>query len=345
MKQGEDGGQARRALELARERGLVSRSDLNEESLPGECLSRLAREGLLTRLAPGIYMDAEADLGEHLELAVITKRAPRAVFFGLTALVFHELTTQVARRVEFAIERGTWAPALDWPTARVVRLSGASYSTGIERHGVAGGRERARLLGRQDRRRSLQVPLALRTRRRPRGAQGGVVGGAIHDGGARSLRPRRAASWASCGPIWRCSLDEESGRLRSSALAQSFEEHERELQSLAAALRDRAPPLPDLAERARGRVHPQGRESLLRVDGAVPQADEGRRHAPPRPPDPRRPRRDRSRLRGRGLRRRPALRSSIDRRSPHPQGPAPTGRARHDEGLPRSARGSPCSST
>lgn len=125
-------------LKLARQKGVVSRSDLSEEGLPEEYLAKLAEAGHLSRLAPGVYMDAEAEVGEHLELVVVAKRIPRAIFFGMTALVFHDLTSQVSHAVELAIERDTRTPKLDWPTIDVFHLSGASFSTGIEEHTIEG---------------------------------------------------------------------------------------------------------------------------------------------------------------------------------------------------------------
>lgn len=129
-----EGNQNERVLALAKRKGMLTSADLHREDLPREYLSRLAKSGQLTQLAPGVYMDPEADLGEHLELAVVAARVPRAVFFGLTALVFHELTSQVAHSVEFAIERDTWTPKLDWPVVDIVHLSGAAFTQGVEEH-------------------------------------------------------------------------------------------------------------------------------------------------------------------------------------------------------------------
>ena len=130
--------QTTQVLELARQKGIVSRADLNKEGLPEEYLAKLAAAGHLSPLAPGVYMDAEAEVGEHLELLVVAKRIPRAIFFGVTALVFHDLTSQVFHAVEFAIERDTRTPRLSWPTIDVFHLSGASFSTGIEEHTLQG---------------------------------------------------------------------------------------------------------------------------------------------------------------------------------------------------------------
>lgn len=126
--------QLEQVLELVQQRGLMTRQMVCEEGLPGEYLAKLARSGHLSQLAPGVYMDVDADPGEHLELAVVAMRVPKGIFFGLTALVFHALTTQLAHTVEVAIERRAWTPRLAWPTLEVVHLSGASLTEGIQTH-------------------------------------------------------------------------------------------------------------------------------------------------------------------------------------------------------------------
>ena len=130
--------QVERVLDLARQKGVISATDLKEAALPQEYLPKLAQAGHLTQLAPGVYMDVDADIGEQVELVVVAKRVPRAIFFGLTALAFHGLTTQVAHEVAFALERDTWTPRLAWPTIEVVHLSGPAFSTGIETHLLQG---------------------------------------------------------------------------------------------------------------------------------------------------------------------------------------------------------------
>ncbi len=128
--------QKQRVLALAKERGLLSRTDLREADLPEEYLSRLESEGELTALAPGVYMASEHDAGESLDLAVVAKRVPHAVVFGISALQFHDLTTQIAHSVQISIERGKWEPKLDWPPIEVFHISGDAFSAGVETHTV-----------------------------------------------------------------------------------------------------------------------------------------------------------------------------------------------------------------
>jgi predicted transcriptional regulator of viral defense system len=73
-------------------------------------------------------------LFEHDSLAVIATRVPQAVFCLLTALQFHELTTQLPRQIWIAMPRGSHLPRIDYPPVKMVQYSSAAYAQGIEDH-------------------------------------------------------------------------------------------------------------------------------------------------------------------------------------------------------------------
>ena len=56
----------------------------------------------------------------------------------LSALAFHEITTQNPASVWIALPKGARRPALDSHSLRIVRLSGLSLTKGIENHQVDG---------------------------------------------------------------------------------------------------------------------------------------------------------------------------------------------------------------
>ncbi|MDX9945453.1 MAG: hypothetical protein RBS35_11770, partial [Azonexus sp.] len=56
----------------------------------------------------------------------------QAVFCLLTALQFHELTTQLPRQIWIAMPRGSHTPRIDYPPIKMVQFAGDAYSTGIE---------------------------------------------------------------------------------------------------------------------------------------------------------------------------------------------------------------------
>ena len=106
------------------EHGMVRPRDIEAIGLPREYLIRLHRQGKLNRPARGIYTFPDADVTEHHSYAEITKRVPQATVCLLSALVFHEITTQNPASVWIALSKGARAPALFSPSLRIVRFQG-----------------------------------------------------------------------------------------------------------------------------------------------------------------------------------------------------------------------------
>jgi predicted transcriptional regulator of viral defense system len=93
---------------------------------------------MLQRLSRGLYTVAEADLTEHQMLAEVAKRYPNAVVCLLSALLFHNLTTQLPRRIWLAVENKSWAPRKGPVLFEIVWLTGKAFSVGVESHDVQG---------------------------------------------------------------------------------------------------------------------------------------------------------------------------------------------------------------
>ena len=129
---------ANAVLELVREAGILRPRDLEERGLSREHLRRLHRRGLLQRSGRGLYTLADAELTENHSVAAACKRVPRGVVCLLSALRFHDLTTQLPFEVWMAVHPKARRPKLDHPPLRIVRFSGKSLSEGVEEHLVEG---------------------------------------------------------------------------------------------------------------------------------------------------------------------------------------------------------------
>ena len=125
---------AQRILSLARQKGLLRASDLDAIEAPRVVLTRLIEGGLLERVSRGLYRLPSSAGSEHEGLATVAAKVPQAVFCLLTALQFHELTTQLPRQVWIAMPRGSHLPRLDYPPIKMVQMTGAVYTAGIEEH-------------------------------------------------------------------------------------------------------------------------------------------------------------------------------------------------------------------
>lgn len=125
-------------LDLAREQGLIRPLDLDAHGLPRVSLTRLVRQGRLTRVGRGLYALPDRPVSEHSALAEVTRKHPRAVVCLLSALRFHEVTTQAPFEVWLAVPNKARAPRLDYPPLRVVRFSERALAEGIEEHLIEG---------------------------------------------------------------------------------------------------------------------------------------------------------------------------------------------------------------
>ncbi|MGB4343826.1 MAG: type IV toxin-antitoxin system AbiEi family antitoxin domain-containing protein [Moraxellaceae bacterium] len=121
-----------RVLSLASQKGLLRASDLDDIDAPRVVLTRLTAAGLLERVGRGLYRLPDSQGSEHESLVTIATKVPQAVFCLLTALQFHELTTQLPRQVWIAMPRGSHVPRVDYPPIKMVQFTGEAYTAGIE---------------------------------------------------------------------------------------------------------------------------------------------------------------------------------------------------------------------
>ena len=112
--------------------------DLDAYGIPRTYLSRLVAAGKLQRIGRGLYVLPGIEVSEHHSLAEACKRVPKGVVCLLSALRYHELTTQAPFEVWLAIGEKAWRPRVDYPPLRVVRFSSAALESGIEEYQVEG---------------------------------------------------------------------------------------------------------------------------------------------------------------------------------------------------------------
>jgi len=127
-----------RIMRYIGQHGMVRPRDIEAIGLPREYLIRLHRQGKLSRSGRGIYALPDANVTERHSYAEVAKRVPETVICLLSALAFHQITTQSPASVWIALRQGARRPALTSPSLRIVRLSGLSLTEGIENHQVEG---------------------------------------------------------------------------------------------------------------------------------------------------------------------------------------------------------------
>lgn len=101
-------------------------------------LATLFDEGRIVRVRRGVYQVSEIRDASDTWVQVM-QRYPQGVLCLLSALAFHELTTQSPPVVWLALPKSAWRKADVYPPLRIVHFSGKAFTEGVETHHRQGG--------------------------------------------------------------------------------------------------------------------------------------------------------------------------------------------------------------
>jgi predicted transcriptional regulator of viral defense system len=128
-----------KALDAIREMGGTVRTiDAIQAGIHPRTLYQLRDSGELEVLSRGVYRLMDQDQLSNPDLVIIAKRAPQAVIFLISALAYHDITTQIPHTVSIALPKGAETPRIDHPPISVHRFSEAALKEGLETHQIDG---------------------------------------------------------------------------------------------------------------------------------------------------------------------------------------------------------------
>ena len=126
-----------KAIDLFKEHGGTLRtSEALRLGIYPRTFYALRDAGILEKLSRGLYRLAESPPLAVPDLAIVALKIPQAVICLVSALAFHELTTQVPHAVNIAVSRGAERPRLSYPPIRIFWFSGTAWSEGVEIHHI-----------------------------------------------------------------------------------------------------------------------------------------------------------------------------------------------------------------
>ncbi len=118
--------------------GILRTSQALRLGIHPETLYAMRDAGVIECVSRGVYRLADAPPLSNPDLAVVAARVPQGVVCLISALSFHELTTEIPRQVDIALRRGSTTPRLESPPVRAYRFSDAAFEYGVESHVVDG---------------------------------------------------------------------------------------------------------------------------------------------------------------------------------------------------------------
>ncbi len=95
-------------------------------------------EGVLEEVSRGLFQVPNFLDESNPDLTTVASKYPKCVVCLISALSFHNITTQIPHTVSVAIKQKSRIPKLDYPPLEVYLFSPKSYVRGIETHTIDG---------------------------------------------------------------------------------------------------------------------------------------------------------------------------------------------------------------
>ncbi|NLV96203.1 MAG: transcriptional regulator [Desulfovibrionales bacterium] len=118
--------------------GQLRMSEAIEHGISRYMLYSLRDKGIIEQISRGVYRLAELPPISNPDLVTVGLRFPNAVICLVSALAYHEITTQIPHVVFVAVPRSSRPPFLGYPPLSVHRFSDPAFGAGIEEHQIDG---------------------------------------------------------------------------------------------------------------------------------------------------------------------------------------------------------------
>jgi predicted transcriptional regulator of viral defense system len=128
-----------RAIEIfEKNAGMLKTSQAISLGIHPETFYKLRDNGAITNLSRGLYCLSDSEILYNPDLIAASCRVPVGVVCLISALAFHEITTQIPGRISMAIPRETRRPVIDYPQVEFFFFGKSSFEQGVEVHQIAG---------------------------------------------------------------------------------------------------------------------------------------------------------------------------------------------------------------
>jgi len=94
--------------------------------------------GTLDVVSRGVFRLAGSEPLGNPDLVTVATRVQGGVICLISALAFHEITTQIPHEVHVALQRGAEIPRLEYPPIKIYWFKGQAFTTGVETHELDG---------------------------------------------------------------------------------------------------------------------------------------------------------------------------------------------------------------
>ena len=114
--------------------GIIRTSQAKTRGIDPKTIAEMQEAGLVNKISRGLYRLSDYPPLGYPDFVIIASRVPKAVICLISALAFHNLTTQLPHKVYIALPQSVRRPKFQMPQLDTVWLSEESYKNGIEEH-------------------------------------------------------------------------------------------------------------------------------------------------------------------------------------------------------------------
>ena len=138
-KKNKQGSRFDRAVAVFKKNGGILRtSQALRAGIHPSTLYTMRDGGMLEVVSRGVFRLAGSEPLGNPDLVTVATRVQRGVICLISALAFHEITTQIPHEVHVALQRGAEIPRLEYPPIKIYWFKGQAFTAGVETHQLDG---------------------------------------------------------------------------------------------------------------------------------------------------------------------------------------------------------------
>jgi len=118
--------------------GILRTSQALRAGIHPSTLYTMRDEGMLEVVSRGVFRLAGSEPLENPDLVTVATRVPSGVICLISALAFHQITTQIPHEIHVAIQRGAELPRLEYPPIKIYWFKDQAFTAGVDTHKLDG---------------------------------------------------------------------------------------------------------------------------------------------------------------------------------------------------------------
>lgn len=118
--------------------GVLRFNDILKVGFHPDSLIAIEKAGEVEKIARGLYRVVNYKPGSHPDIVIASLQAPKGAICLISALSFHEATSEIPRYVDIAIPQGTHANRIKYPPVKFYRFAPEAWEAGLEEHEIEG---------------------------------------------------------------------------------------------------------------------------------------------------------------------------------------------------------------